>query len=104
MHRARLAFASVSVTNITTLYAGVAIAKDTLQLSPWRRLREPAQRCQGQDRILREFYQRLHAAGKMPVVTLTAAMRKLIALLNRMLKNPHFHPITSEAIHPKSQA
>ncbi len=40
----------------------------------------------------------------MPVVTLTAAMRKLIALLNRMLKNPHFHLITSEAIHPKSQA
>ena len=36
----------------------------------------------------------------MPVVTLTAAMRMLIALLNRMLKNPHFHPITSEAIHP----
>jgi len=42
MHRARLAFASVSVTNITTLYAGVAIAKDTLQLSLWRCLREPA--------------------------------------------------------------
>lgn len=33
MHRARLAFASVSVTNITTLYAGIAIAKNTLQLS-----------------------------------------------------------------------
>ena len=33
MHRARLAFASVSVNNVTTLYAGVAIAKDTLQLS-----------------------------------------------------------------------
>jgi hypothetical protein len=33
MHRARLAFASVSVNNITTLYAGVAIAKDTLQFS-----------------------------------------------------------------------
>ena len=33
MHRARLAFASVSVNNVTTVYAGVAIAKDTLQLS-----------------------------------------------------------------------
>ena len=33
MHRARLAFASVSVNNVTTVYAGVAIAKDTLQIS-----------------------------------------------------------------------
>lgn len=52
------------------------------------------------DRILREFYLRLRAAGKKPMVALTAAMRKLIVLLNRMLKNPHFHLITSEALHP----
>ena len=52
------------------------------------------------DRILREFYLRLRAAGKKPMVALTAAMRKLIVLLNHMLKNPHFHLITSEALHP----
>lgn len=42
------------------------------------------------DRILREFYQRLRAAGKLPKVALTAAMRKLIVLLNRLLRNPDF--------------
>jgi len=42
------------------------------------------------DRILREFYQRLCAAGKKPLVALTAAMRKLVVLLNRMLKKPTF--------------
>jgi transposase len=42
------------------------------------------------DRILREFYQRLRAAGKLKMVALTAVMRKLIELLNRMLKNPAF--------------
>ena len=52
------------------------------------------------DRILREFHARLRAAGKKPMVAMTAAMRKLIVLLKRMLKNPHFHLITSEAIHP----
>jgi transposase len=42
------------------------------------------------DRILREFYTRLCAAGKKPLVALTAAMRKLVVLLNRMLRNPQF--------------
>lgn len=42
------------------------------------------------DHILREFYARLCAAGKKPLVALTAAMRKLIVLLNRMLQKPHF--------------
>jgi len=42
------------------------------------------------DRILREFYTRLCQAGKKPLVALTAAMRKLVVLLNRMLKNPAF--------------
>ena len=42
------------------------------------------------DPILRNFYQRLRAAGKRPKVALAAAMRKLIILLNRLLKNPHF--------------
>jgi transposase len=42
------------------------------------------------DHILREFYARLCAAGKKPLVALSAAMRKLIVLLNRMLQKPHF--------------
>ena len=40
--------------------------------------------------ILTAFYQRLRAAGKAAKVALTAVMRKLIVLLNRLLKNPHF--------------
>jgi transposase len=43
------------------------------------------------DPILRAFHQRLRAAGKKPKVALTAVMRKLIVLLNRLLKNPAFH-------------
>jgi len=42
------------------------------------------------DPILRQFYQRLLAAGKVPKVALTAAMRKLLLLLNRLLKKPTF--------------
>jgi transposase len=42
------------------------------------------------DPILRQFYQRLLGAGKVPKVALTAAMRKLLILLNRMLKKPNF--------------
>jgi len=39
---------------------------------------------------LQEFYQRLRAAGKPAKVALTAVMRKLIVLMNHVLKNPHF--------------
>ncbi len=42
------------------------------------------------DRILKEFYQRLRAAVKKPLVAMTACMRKLIILMNRLLKNNHF--------------
>jgi transposase len=42
------------------------------------------------DRILKDFYLRLKAAGKKPIVALTACMRKLIVLMNRLLKNPNF--------------
>jgi len=42
------------------------------------------------DRILKDFYLRLRAAGKKPKVALTACMRKLIILMNHLLKNPHF--------------
>ena len=42
------------------------------------------------DRILKDFYLRLRAAGKKPKVALTACMRKLIVLMNHLLKNPDF--------------
>jgi len=42
------------------------------------------------DPILKNFYLRLRAAGKKPMLALTAAMRKQIVLLNRLLKNPDF--------------
>lgn len=40
--------------------------------------------------ILSAFYQRLIANGKKPKVALVAVMRKLIILLNHILKNPTF--------------
>jgi transposase len=40
--------------------------------------------------LLREFYLRLRAAGKPAKVALTAVMRKLIVLMNQILKNPNF--------------
>ena len=40
--------------------------------------------------ILRAFYRRLVAKGKPAKVALTAVMRKLIILLNRLIKNPRF--------------
>lgn len=42
------------------------------------------------DPILKAFYTRLRAAGKQPKVALVAAMRKLVVLMNRLLKNPKF--------------
>lgn len=42
------------------------------------------------NRPLKEFYLRLRAAGKPAKVALTAVMRKLIVLMNQILKNPNF--------------
>jgi transposase len=42
------------------------------------------------DRILKAFYIRLLAAGKKPLVAMTACMRKLIVLMNHILKNDKF--------------
>jgi transposase len=42
------------------------------------------------NRQLKEFYQRLRAVGKPAKVALTAVMRKLIVLMNQVLKNPNF--------------
>jgi len=40
--------------------------------------------------LLKPFYDRLVAAGKPGKVALTAVMRKLIVLMNHLLKNPNF--------------
>ncbi len=37
--------------------------------------------------VIREFYERLLAAGKAKKVALTACMRKLLTILNAMAKN-----------------
>jgi transposase len=37
--------------------------------------------------VIREFYNRLRDAGKLPKVALTACMRKLLTILNAMLKS-----------------
>lgn len=42
------------------------------------------------DPILKAFYTRLRIAGKKPLVALTACMRKLIVLMNHLLKNEKF--------------
>jgi len=42
------------------------------------------------NRQFKAFYQRLRAAGKPAKVALTAVMRKLIVLMNHILKNPNF--------------
>jgi transposase len=42
------------------------------------------------DPILKAFYLRLRAAGKKPLVALTAVMRKLVVLMNHLLKNHEF--------------
>lgn len=43
--------------------------------------------------VIREFYQRLRLAGKPAKVALTACMRKLLVILNAMLKNrTHWNP------------
>ena len=55
------------------------------------------------DSVLRSFYLRLRAKGKKPIVAVTAAMRKLIVLLNHMLKNPGFQ-IIPPTPKPQSQS
>ncbi len=42
------------------------------------------------DPILKAFYLHLRSAGKVPLVALTACMRKLVILMNRLLKNDQF--------------
>jgi transposase len=44
--------------------------------------------------ILRRFYQKLRQRNKPPKVVLVAVIRKLAILLNRLLRNPSFLPIS----------
>jgi len=44
--------------------------------------------------VIRDYYQRLRAAGKPRKVALVAAMRKLLAHLNSLLSKPHHHTQT----------
>ena len=48
--------------------------------------------------VLREFYQRLCAAGKPNKVALTACMRKLLTILNIMVKHHrHWNPVVQNS-------
>ena len=49
--------------------------------------------------ILREFYQRLRARHKPAHVALTATMRKLVCVLNRLVSDPEFQLRTDGATH-----
>jgi transposase len=51
--------------------------------------------------LLKAFYQRLCARGKKPIVAMTAAMRKLIVLLNHMLKN-HAFKLSGNTLSPST--
>ncbi len=47
--------------------------------------------------VIRAFYQRLRAAGKPPLVALVAAMRKLLTILNAMVKHQEsWQPVNVE--------
>lgn len=56
-----------------------------------------AARCQGK---LKEFYLRLRAAGKKPKVALVAVMRKLVILMNHVLKPEILRTQTPDAPQP----
>ena len=73
-------------------YAGIDVAKDWLDVTihglgqPWR-VTSDGQGMKGLIGTLRKFYQRLVAAGKPKKVALVACMRKLLVILNAMLKH-----------------
>ena len=46
------------------------------------------------DRILKEFYQHLRAAGKKPLVAMSACRRKLVILMNHLLERENFQLAT----------
>jgi transposase len=93
----------MSQNTMRTIYAGLDLAKLNLQLHLAGRFHDLPNTAAGQRALymaalvaaranghLKAFYQRLRLAGKPAKVTLTALMRKLIVLMNQLLKNPHF--------------
>ena len=56
-----------------------------------------AARCKGQ---LKAFYLRLRAAGKKPKVALVALMRKLVLLMNHVLKPENLNSASPNAPQP----
>jgi transposase len=47
--------------------------------------------------VVAAFYHRLRAAGKAPKLALTACMRKLLTILNAMLKHhTHWAPVSAQ--------
>jgi len=59
-----------------------------------RALHMPALTAVKHNRVLSEFYKRLTDAGKPHKVALTATMRKMLCVLNRMLADESFQPST----------
>jgi transposase len=57
-----------------------------------RALHMPALTAVSHNPILKDFYQRLIGAGKPHKVALTATMRKMLCVLNRMIADPQFQP------------
>lgn len=48
--------------------------------------------------VIRDFYQRLYAAGKPKKVALTACMRKLLTILNTMVRDQrHWNPVVKSS-------
>lgn len=73
---------SGSQKNLRCIAGGRRVARAALYMAALNAVRR--------DRLLKEFYLRLRAAGKKPKVALTACMRKLVILMNRLLKNDNF--------------
>jgi transposase len=53
--------------------------------------------------VIRSFYERLRTAGKAKKLAITACMRKLITIINAMLKNrASWNPIITQTFAPSS--
>lgn len=62
-----------------TVWGGRALVRATLYMATW-----VATKC---NPVIKRFYQRLRLAGKAPKVAVIACMRKLLTILNAMLKH-----------------
>jgi transposase len=62
-----------------SIWGGRAHVRAALYMRPLSAIRS--------NQVIRDFYQRLRAAGKLKKVAITACMRKLLTILNAMLKH-----------------